>query len=239
MISKRDRDFLCRVYAQGLNKYRERLQSMSFVDMGRVLDAGCGFGQWSIALACLNDFVVGVDVDYKRCYVSTLLKNHLRILNLCVSNTSITDLPFKSSYFDGIFCFSVIYQTEILKSLEEFYRVLKKGGRLYINTNGLGWYIYNLLKKHNPSEDFNPRFHALRSILKSYIFRCPKYRGDWIINPKKLKKYLEIVGFKDVVFSGDGFLHKKLRKDVYIEGVSFYRSRFLLLTNVYEIMGKK
>ena len=42
-----------------------RLIGIGFNDQGKVLDAGCGYGQWSIAIESLNNDVVGIDMEPK------------------------------------------------------------------------------------------------------------------------------------------------------------------------------
>ena len=49
-----------------LSPYIERLIGIGFNEKGKVLDAGCGYGQWSMALECLNNYVTGVDIEPKR-----------------------------------------------------------------------------------------------------------------------------------------------------------------------------
>ena len=58
--------FLRRVYADGLGKYADRLSQHGLSGCSRVLDAGCGYGQWGLALAADCDRVEAVDVDADR-----------------------------------------------------------------------------------------------------------------------------------------------------------------------------
>ena len=45
-----DKLFIQRVFSKGLDSYINRLEAIGFTKKSKVLDAGCGYGQWSIAL---------------------------------------------------------------------------------------------------------------------------------------------------------------------------------------------
>ena len=60
------RDYLQRMYAGSSTRYEDRLRAIGFVGKTQVLDAGCGFGQWSLAMAGLNHRVWAVDIDCRR-----------------------------------------------------------------------------------------------------------------------------------------------------------------------------
>lgn len=62
-IGHNDRLFLQRIYADGLDKYTDRLQAIGFAEHEHVLDAGCGYGQWSLALAGMNQAVSACDIS--------------------------------------------------------------------------------------------------------------------------------------------------------------------------------
>ena len=59
-ITGNDAAFLSRVYQTGLTKYQERLRAISFYGLRHVLDAGCGFGQWTLSLSGLNEGGLGL-----------------------------------------------------------------------------------------------------------------------------------------------------------------------------------
>ncbi|MDP2193596.1 MAG: hypothetical protein Q8K36_03625, partial [Alphaproteobacteria bacterium] len=64
--SKAEETFFQRVYSKGIAPYVERLQQYKFEKYERILDAGCGYGQWSLALSQLNKEVYACDADHKR-----------------------------------------------------------------------------------------------------------------------------------------------------------------------------
>src|SRR4051812_49116178 len=74
-LSEYERDFL-RIEMTGLRTrdyYAQRLKMIGFSGDGRVLDAACGIGQWSIALGEVFQNVDGVDINSGRLAVARAL----------------------------------------------------------------------------------------------------------------------------------------------------------------------
>src|SRR3990172_10902851 len=62
-------------------------------------------------------------------------------------------LPYPSYYFDSIRCKSVLEHIKNLGILaDECYRVLKKGGDIYIRTDHAGFIFAYLLKSHESNK---------------------------------------------------------------------------------------
>lgn len=133
-----------------LANYKKRLQHLGFEEMDNVLDAGCGMGQWSYALAQLNKNVEGVDIDAGRLIVATELAKNGGLTNVNFQNSGLEQLPFADNSFDAVFSYSVIMFTHMPSSFNEFYRVLKPGGKMYVMTDLWKWY-FKLLKKDKKS----------------------------------------------------------------------------------------
>ena len=133
--SKNDNDFIRRVYNGGdLEKYRRRITSIGFSSLeSTILDAGCGYGQWSIALSERNDYVVGIDADPNRINISRNISNRLGINNINYINAPLNCNMFDDQHFGAIFCFNSIMLSAWKETLSGFYRVLSKGGLLYFN----------------------------------------------------------------------------------------------------------
>ena len=64
--SDSEKSFFQRIYSDGIIKYKRRLQAIGFSGEEMVLDAGCGYGQWSLALSELNKNVESLDFSKKR-----------------------------------------------------------------------------------------------------------------------------------------------------------------------------
>lgn len=233
-----DKQFFERVYSKSLTIYEKRLSQISMNAKNLVLDAGCGFGQWTIALSHLNEFVVGIDADIKKVKIAKLKAQMENAKNISFEIGSIEHLPFNDESFDAIICYSVIYRTNFKKSLKEFYRILKPNGVVYIVTNSLGWYLFNLITGHSSASDFNARIHSIQSIYHSmkYKFRkkIDKSKGDLFLSPALFSREMTSIGFKKILIQPEGHISLKGKQKL-----AFYPKKFLGLTNVFELLAEK
>ncbi len=125
---------------RGIDYYRDRLARLGFSG-GRVLDAGCGVGSWTLALAERFNEVVALDQDPGMvAIVEGTCRNFAENVKIC--NAPVTEIPFGDDTFDAIWCAGVFYVTDYQKTLVEFNRVMKPGGRVYISFNSLDWWIH-------------------------------------------------------------------------------------------------
>jgi len=237
--SEIDKQFFERVYSTPSWVYKNRLSLLKINNKNNILDAGCGFGQWSLALSSLNKKIHAIDADFDKITIakSILQLNNKNNISYHVGN--IECLPFNDQIFDAIICYSVIYRTDYKKSIKEFFRVLKPDGIVYVVANGLGWYLYNLITGHSSAKDFHARIHSLQTIFASieyYLTGKRKNRnGNIVLSPKSFSRYMQSVGFTEVVSGEEGHL----QFNETIKPHPFYPKRFLGLTNVFEIWGKK
>ncbi len=99
----------------------------------KVLDAGCGTGNFTLKLAELGCKVVGIDISGK---MLDIARGKIRPdLNIELRQMDIYRLDFPDEEFDGVFsmaAFEFVYEPQ--KAFNEMYRVLKKGGNLLIGT---------------------------------------------------------------------------------------------------------
>ena len=190
-LGANDAGFLQRVYSTGLDKYKERLARVGFVGKERILDAGCGFGQWTFAMAQTSKHVVGIDVDSERLSVSTQLASINNFKNVEFRRASLEEIPDFEETFDAVFCYSVVYLTDYHTVFRNLFRILKKGGYLYICTNGPGWYLYNIIEGPNPSMDFRPRWYGIQTFWNTLIHKRGGFSpsaGARIMTPKGTKR---------------------------------------------------
>jgi ubiquinone/menaquinone biosynthesis C-methylase UbiE len=117
----------------------------------RLLDAGCGVGNWTMWLAAGFKKVEALEFSRSRLEFCRGLFQKLNLNNITCQEGSIEDLPYEDESFDAIFCNGVIFLTDYQKSLKELYRVLKPGGKIYLSYDGLAWWNY-LLYERGPNE---------------------------------------------------------------------------------------
>jgi SAM-dependent methyltransferase len=235
-----DQRFFERVWSRPLLDYVARLRDIGFSDVGCVLDAGAGMGQWSVALATLNRDVWAVDIDSGRVSVVESIVNHLKLDNITCTKTSLAKTSFESDSFDAIFCYSVLYGTDIRTVLTEMYRILKPGGHLYISTNGQGYYVRQLLLGGSRGADFSPRWYAFQALIGNAAFpwwsKHANRIRERIIGPRALRRLLAAIGFEpDAVYGPEGTLSLSGRAS----GMAFFRPRFLGLLTVFDVLARK
>ena len=239
-LSENDTGFLQRVYSNGLDKYKKHLARIGFVDKERILDAGCGFGQWTLAMAQTSKQAVGIDVDSERLSVSTQLASINAFKNVEFRQASLEDAPNCEETFDAVFCYSVVYLTDYHKVFRNFFRTLKKGGDLYICTNGPGWYLYNIIEQPNPSIDFHPRQYGIHTFWNTLTRKRRGFSpsaGARIMTPSGTKRALDKSGFEVVALGGEGTL---AIGDAHTSPLApNYNATYMGLVNVFEVIARK
>jgi SAM-dependent methyltransferase len=240
LSSDNDRKFCRRVYKTESSTYANRLRAMEFAGAQKVMDAGCGFGQWSFELARLNDHVFAFDLSPVRIELCQTLSNEVfpEIRNIDFQIGDLESIPGPDDSFDAVFSYSCIFLADYKKCLREFHRVLKPGGRLYFNTNDLGWYLYNLIDNHNPATDYSPRENAIHAIQNtlSYTGTGALTPGHHLIMPyEDTRRELTDMGFKIIQGGADA----SINLGAPCELVSFYPEFQHGIRSVYEILCEK
>ena len=118
----------------------------------RILDAGCGTGANLIALKNYGA-LTAVDLAPQALELAAQRGDYT------LGRASITQLPFASGSFDGVFSADVLVMLTTAQSAEamrEFARVLKPGGWLYVRTAAYDW----LRGQHDDAWSTQHRFTA-------------------------------------------------------------------------------
>jgi ubiquinone/menaquinone biosynthesis C-methylase UbiE len=161
----------------------------------RVLDAGCGDGQWGdiSQLISSHSFVVGIDEDEESLKKNTTIKQLFK--------GDLHQLPFGSSEFDLVICRSVFeHLADPKKVIAEFKRVLSDQGRVIVYTQN----------RCNPVMFLSSIMPVwLRKILKIIIMRkdCDEgtYKAFYKCNTKSnFRRLFRKEGFKEVKFVRHG-----------------------------------
>lgn len=112
----------------------------------RVLDAGCGMGNWSMGLVRHYQRVDAIEIDRARLDVLKAVCPHFNG-RIVPEVGSVHELPYPDASFDGVFCNGVLFVTDYRKTLAEFRRVLKPGGQLYVTYCGMDWWRHVLVER--------------------------------------------------------------------------------------------
>lgn len=237
MASDNKRKFFRRVWNQDPGYYYRRIQALGFERLTCVLDAGCGFGQWSAALSALNDAVVGLDFERSRVAVANRIANFKGMTNVGFASGSVEETPFASGSFDGVFSYGVIFLTDYRRTLRECSRILRDRGILYFCANGLGWYLHNIIDTHNDAEDFSSRDMAISALRNSLTYYSANFReaGSSLVMASSLvRKELLDIGFEILAMGTEGSIGRE------IHGCqSFYAETLHGQENVWEVLCRK
>jgi len=110
-----------------------------YVKNGKVLEIGCGsgYGTKLISKYFQPKEIYGIDMDDK---MIRLAKRN-KIPNAIFDVGDVTNLKFNNNSFDGIFIFLVLHHVpNWMRAVDEIYRVLKKGGQVFIEDASLETY---------------------------------------------------------------------------------------------------
>jgi 2-polyprenyl-3-methyl-5-hydroxy-6-metoxy-1,4-benzoquinol methylase len=119
-----------------------------------VLDAGCGSGRWTYALALLGAQVVAVDLTEEGVGITRRATAGLE--NVTVLQANVMRLPFQPDSFDVVVSWGVLHHTADTKSaFRRLVPLIKKGGYGYIM-------VY---EKHNPVK------HACTNVVRRILRR--------------------------------------------------------------------
>ncbi|MDG2989982.1 class I SAM-dependent methyltransferase [Candidatus Synechococcus calcipolaris G9] len=170
---------------RSLTYYEQRLKNLGFTQLDTVIDAGCGIGQWSIALSKMNWQVKSIDINTGRLLVGQYLAQAMKVDNIEFQYSSLENMPFPEQSVDGIFCYGVFMFTQMPIVMKKFSQVLKPGGRLYLNANSLGWYFHLLLDR-----GFKQRNYGLVKTTLRMIFRTITGKKQNIVVGQKWLRFL-------------------------------------------------
>ena len=212
--------------------FQGRLKLLGFTNMETVVDAGCSRGRWSLALSELNKEIKGIDINEARIGLcKNLISNHQKT-NVSFSVGGLEKLPFKDNSADGIFCYSVIMFTNINQSLGEFSRVLRPGGKLYLNYNNYGWYLHCLVSKGLLK--FNVR--STLSYLKMFVKTAVGGKRNIIISDNYMDNQLRKNGFNLRSRNAEGRINNDNPDS---KTLPLYKEKYYGLPAVVEIIAEK
>lgn len=105
-------------------------EKVSSSDKFRVLDAGCGWGRQLMEFLRygLKSEFFGVDIDIEAIKYGKSVESSIIFIGADLQG----NLPFKDNVFDAIICTGVLHLIDANKTIQEFVRILKPKGLLFV-----------------------------------------------------------------------------------------------------------
>lgn len=237
-LAGNDLEFFRRVWAQAPQVYANRLRAVGFEGLDAVLDAGCGFGQWTMCLAALNERVSAVDVSEVRAHLVQEIATAFDCGSTTVRQGELERLRDPDESFDGVFCYSVLMMTDYRRVIAEFHRVLKPGGTLYLCLSGLGWYLRSIAEPRNAAADYDPARMAIETIENSlrHFSEGIRVPGQQVVlSSGFVERLLRDAGFREIAIGAEG----TLRMQPVDAAPSFFDGSYVGIEGVYEVVARK
>ncbi len=235
LMSSYDKEFFrIEVEERNFEDYLKRIRAIDFCGKEMVLDCGCGIGQWTLALALENRYVEGIDINTTRLFLANHLSEINNVQNIHYRFGNMEQLPYTEEKFDNIFCCGALMFSDCNKTIKEFARVLKKGGRIYICGNATGWYVHLLINRGLKEKNLATVRITSKILLKHLIGRD---RSPVVLSKSKIITLANMSGLELVEFDHEGsiIINHEI-KEVRV----FYPQRPFGLTTVFEcILWKK
>jgi ubiquinone/menaquinone biosynthesis C-methylase UbiE len=210
------------------DNYLERINFLGFNNQDVVLDAGCGMGQWTLAFASTCKEVIAIDKNESRTKIAKELLAFNNKKNCKITNGGLEQLDFPDNTFDCIFCYSVIMFTNIPQTLNEFYRVLKPNGKVYIMTDLQGWQLVLL----------NRSIKNVPAILFVWLRRILGFKSNIVYSKSWMLKQMKKANFKNITSAEEGcvsFMESNKNK----KSIPFYNSYHGKIQTLMEVIGTK
>lgn len=187
----------------------------------RILDAGSGTGNLSVALKQAGAWVVSCDFSSSAIAVHRAKDPDAETHQLSLEDS----LPFKDQSFDSVCCASVLFALSrkgCQNALREFQRVLRPGGRAVITVPSrlasvrhlLKLYLHSCVQRYGMLRGVGHGLHCIPALWKiadcnARLMRMPDWEGVHFFEAEELANLLRDAGFERVSIEatyGGGFL---------------------------------
>ena len=126
-------------------QFEKIIKNCNNLDNKIILDAGCGNGEYSLALAKKfpNSMIYAIDFSKSMCEFTKERAKESNLNNIIVKEGDVDNLEFKDNFFDTVICIDLLHHIPdktINKAISELSRVIKNQGTL----------ITDFKNKHNP-----------------------------------------------------------------------------------------
>ena len=156
----------------------------------RLLDAGCGHGEWTVFLSEQGFDVVGLDISEP---VIVALQTHFP--DLTFERGDIQHLGFSSNWFDGYFSWGALehFEVGLQPCIVEAFRVLKPGGYLFVTVPFHN--LRHILRELRRWETWEPELATVIKNNRGSNHTSVRFY-QWRLTRAELARELTIGGFK-------------------------------------------
>ncbi|MDD3443309.1 MAG: class I SAM-dependent methyltransferase [Sulfurimonas denitrificans] len=214
---------------KNIQYYKNRLEAINFTNYEVVLDAACGIGQWSYALSLLNNKVIATDYSTGRIETAKELNKARENVDISHGNIELLEQVADSS-IDAVFCYGAFMFTNTDKTIKEFHRVLKPNGKMYLNYNGYGVYVHQIIKSIFTMN--KALYLGAYYMIKNSLLNNKKAN---IFTKKGITKLLEENDFSLKEHNDEGTININNTKNV----IPTYKKSYFLFSYVLELIATK
>ncbi|MBL7197349.1 MAG: class I SAM-dependent methyltransferase [Candidatus Omnitrophica bacterium] len=157
---------------------------------GKLLDFGCGDGQFLHMISKYCESFYGVDIS--EVAIKKALNKYPDIKFAVLNETGVTDFP--DNFFDTICAMDILeHILDVESTLEELRRILKPRGKLLIATNELTRIKMLLITLHSLDKYFYPTSPHIRYFTRRNLADILRKKGFEVIGYKKNRTYFGII----------------------------------------------
>lgn len=174
-------------------------------DKGAILDAGCGTGNYSLALAEMGYNVTGIDSSKSMLRRAEEKRKKVDDCKIQLLKLDLTKkLPYPNNYFDGIISIHALYTIKDTGSvLKEYQRVLRPNGRFILAESQRPFSIMPSLKetkqKYGLKAAIGVFYHLFLLGILNLVIAERQVTGFYHYwNENELREKLSEAGFKIV-----------------------------------------
>ncbi len=165
-------------FSTPFGKYADRLEKKLVFEMlgnifgKKILDVGCGTGNYSLELASSGAEVYGIDSSEEMLEAARKMANESKE-HITLQNAKAESLPFEKNEFDIIVCITACEFTNLKSTSKEMLRVLKPDGKL----------VLGILNKFS--------LYALQKSISSKLKKSSSFSGANFLTPWEIKKFFK------------------------------------------------
>lgn len=213
------------------DRHKKVLEIFSKYKFNKILDVGCGDGNFSVLLkeACDAEEAYGVEISEKG--VESARNNGVKAFQLDIDEE---DFPFEGNRFDAIFAGEVIeHLFDPDHFLDEIHRILKSKGILVLSTPNLAS-VHNRIALLFGYQPFSTRV-SLNHALGHFIHPgWGAYEHVRVMTLKALSQLLKIHRFQIISIDASGM---SFPKDFKLFGLTLIKASDKVITKLFPGLG--